>query len=367
MIEQITDERKGQLARISQLRGRDILVYASDISKAGAPISIVYADLLPFQDQLSQICTPDIDIILETPGGYAEVVEDMVNLVRSKFQRVGVIIPGSAKSAGTIFAMAGDEILMGEASSLGPIDAQVQSNGKHISADAFIDGLEKIKQEISETGRLHPVYLPMLNNISPGDLQHFENAQNFSRTLVRTWLSKYKFKYWENHSTSGIAVTDEEKKARADDIAKQLCKHSNWLTHGRSIRISNLSEMGLKVHDYMNDIELCDAITRYYTLLRMTFDMTGSHKIIETKGSQIYQSQNPPNPPKPINFDVSCDKCKTISKFQINLGADFPLQNGHSLFPSNGFCFCPKCHARLNLNPVKQDLETKTGLKAVIK
>ena len=57
-----------------------------------------------------------------------------------------------------LLSMAGDEILMGDSSSLGPIDAQVVSNGKRFSADAFLDGLEKIKREVAETGKLNPAY-----------------------------------------------------------------------------------------------------------------------------------------------------------------------------------------------------------------
>lgn len=53
-----------------------------------------------------------------------------MELIRSRHERIGIIIPGMAKSAGTIFSMAGDEILMGDTSALGPIDAQVVSNGK---------------------------------------------------------------------------------------------------------------------------------------------------------------------------------------------------------------------------------------------
>lgn len=38
-------ERKIQLARISELRGRDVLVYAADLEKTGVPTSIDYSDL----------------------------------------------------------------------------------------------------------------------------------------------------------------------------------------------------------------------------------------------------------------------------------------------------------------------------------
>jgi ClpP class serine protease len=47
-------------------------------------------------------------------------------MLHGKYSEVAVIIPGYAKSAGTIIAMAGDEILMDSISALGPIDAHLQ-------------------------------------------------------------------------------------------------------------------------------------------------------------------------------------------------------------------------------------------------
>lgn len=67
-FDQLTQERKKQLQRISQLRGnRDVLVFASDFKKSQAPISITYSDLLPVSDQLSVLKSNKLDLILETP------------------------------------------------------------------------------------------------------------------------------------------------------------------------------------------------------------------------------------------------------------------------------------------------------------
>jgi ClpP class serine protease len=197
-------ERKRQLKRIGELRGnRCVLAYVSDLTRGGINNNIEYADLLPFIDQLSNLKGSDaIDIVIETPGGQAEIVEQIVKAIREKFLHVGIIIPGTAKSAGTIFAMAGDEILMGSNSALGPIDAQMiyPGTGKRFSADALLDGLEKIKEEvIASGGKLNPAYIPILQNISPGEIQHCENAQAFSRMLVTDWLRNYKFSHWDKH------------------------------------------------------------------------------------------------------------------------------------------------------------------------
>lgn len=374
-FDEITTERKRQLKRISSLRKRDIIVYAGDSNKGTAPISILPSDLIPFKDQLSYIKTQEVDVIIETHGGIAETVEDMVELIRSKHEKVGIIIPGTAKSAGTIFSMAGDEILMGNTSSLGPIDAQVVSNGKRFSVDAFLDGLEKIKKEVSDTGKLNLTYIPMLQSISPGEIQHFENAQNFSKTLVTNWLSRYKFKYWEKHSSTGEIVTQEEKEFRAEEIATKLCKHSDWLTHGRSIRIKDLHEMGLQIFDYSTENDLNDAIERYFTLLRMTFDLTGIYKIFETCCSQIYQSisqanlQSIPVPkkikPKAAHIDFDCPKCASNYKIQLNLKKNVPIDSSALPYPKDDNFICPICGTQTNIAPIRLQIEAETGLKVV--
>jgi len=378
-FEQITNERKVQLKRISEIRQRDILVYASDSNKSNLPISILPADLLPFKDQLSYLTTDKVDVLLETPGGIAETVEDLVKLVRSRHNQLGIIIPGMAKSAGTIFSMAGDDILMGDTSSLGPIDAQIVSNGKRFSADAFLDGLEKIKKEVLESGKLNPAYIPMLQSISPGEIQHFENAQNFSKTLVKNWLSQYKFKNWETHNSSGEIVTPEEKESQANEIANKLCKHSDWLTHGRSIRIQDLLEMGLKIYDYSKETNLNDAIERYYTLLRLTFDLTGIYKIFETCNSQIYQSasqaaipsipsmpMNKNNPPKVAHVKFICPKCSSEYQIQLNFQKDIKLMPGSIVYPKDDNFICPNCGTRTFLTPIRLQVEAQTGLKIVL-
>ncbi len=64
-LDQITAERKKQLAEISKLRDdRDVLVIASDLTKPNAPTSIDYDDLMPFNDQLSTLSGTKLDLIL---------------------------------------------------------------------------------------------------------------------------------------------------------------------------------------------------------------------------------------------------------------------------------------------------------------
>ena len=240
-----------------------------------------------------------IDIVLETPGGLGEAVEYIVRIVREKYERVGVIVPGCAKSAGTILAMAGDEILMGRASSLGPIDGQVQAaGGMRLSAGALLEGIAKIKSEAERAGRLTPAYIPILQNITPGEIQDCKDMQAHSRRLAAEWLAEYNFKS-RNRRGGGRAAAAEERRRRADEAASALCSRSRWLTRDRSIKIRDLEKLGVNAVSYDDRAELSDAIARYYALLRISFEVSFAYKIFETPSSQTCRFLGPGGAARP--------------------------------------------------------------------
>ncbi len=362
-------ERKVQLARIAAHRNRDILVIAADVTKGGAPIAIDYSDLMPVHDQLSNLSgSGGVDLVLETPGGSGETAEEIVRLLRGRYDDLAVIVPGCAKSAGTIMAMAADDILMGTLSALGPIDAQISWQGKVFSADAFIEGMNKIKREVAETGNLNKAYIPILQGISPGEIEHAQNALDFAKDLVTKWLVQFKFKNWTTHSTTETAVTEAERQTRAKEIADALCDQATWRTHGRSIKIADLEALQLRITNYEADLELADAIHRYYTLLRMTFE-TSVYKLVETTGSQVYRFLQPSGPPPALKseddgaiavIDARCPKCGNDVKVQANLGSPKPLQPGLVPFPDDNRLQCPSCEGLIDLLSVRAQLEAQS-------
>ena len=370
---QLTDERKKQLKEISQIRGRDIFVYAADVQKGDMPITIAYSDLVPILDQMQFLKGNALDVILETPGGSGEAAEDIINIFRDKYDDVSFIIPGMAKSAGTIMAMSGDEILMEPSSALGPIDAQINFRGQTVSAHAFIEGIESVKREVIQNGGLNQAYFPMLQNLTPGNIEAAKNAMNFSEELVADWLMRYKFKNWTTHSSTGQPVTREEKKKRAIEISKQLSNHGHWNTHGRSIRIKNLEEMRVKVTNYRDNSKLYKAIRRYFILLGMSFEQQKIFKVFETPESQIMRLdvkkllQPTPAVNKGVGeADVECGNCKTKSKIQVNLGEPSPLKPGMMKYPSNDIFECPSCKTPNDISSMRDKLENQLGGKLVL-
>ena len=71
---------------------------------------------------------------------------------------------------------------------------------------------------------------------------------------------------WINHSNGDI-VTNEEKKARAIEIAMTLSDNNKWKSHGRAINMQELEAMKLKITDYGIDKELSSRIDTYNSVL----------------------------------------------------------------------------------------------------
>ncbi|MGH9866123.1 MAG: hypothetical protein ACRD4H_11975, partial [Candidatus Acidiferrales bacterium] len=208
---------------------------------------------------------------------------------------------------------------------------------------------------------------------------------------------EHKFRNWDTHRTHspGDPVTDKQKTERAAGIAQDLCNHSKWLSHGRSIKLKDLLGIGLEITDYSKTPDLADAIRRYHILLQMTFDTTNVYKIIETPSSQIYRfsvnqqiqvaipvggSPSPqgaparPGLPQPVQpsgapsvagalAQFVCNQCKKVHTLQADFDELRPLQQGVERFPSNDILICNQCHASNNLVALRRQIELQTKRK----
>ena len=212
-----------------------------------------------------------IALIVTTPGGSAEIVEKMVDIVRAHFDEIHYYVPDYAMSAGTIFAMAADKIFMDYTSSLGPIDPQVQNaEGKWVAALGYLDKINEIITRANAGAPISPVDVVLLQSVDLGTLRAYEQARDLSVALLKKWLVAYKFKDWATHSTTnpGAPVTQDEKIERARQIADLLSDNKHWHSHGRMIGTHTLqSVLKLKIDDFGVDAEFQRTIRQYNDLL----------------------------------------------------------------------------------------------------
>lgn len=229
----------------------------------------------PFRDFIEDLKVDNpnrtLYIILNTPGGSAETVEKLVKYTRQHYDEVNFIVPDSAYSAGTIFCMSGDKILMDYSSSLGPIDPQIYNGANWVPALGYLDKVEELLEK-SRNGSLTQAELLLLTQQDLAMLRKYEQARDLTIALIKEWLVKYKFKNWNTHRTDPVkkdlAVTDDEKEARATEIARVLGDNKRWHSHGRSIGVEVLTqELRLEIDDYSSNIELKSLIREYNDLI----------------------------------------------------------------------------------------------------
>lgn len=226
-------------------------------------------------------------IVLTTVGGVVETVEKMVQITRHHYQDVSFIVPDMAMSAGTVWCMSGDRIWMDYASSLGPIDPQVQSSNGTGGLVPALGYLEKVEEfvEKANNNRLSAAEVVMLKGLDLAELHRFEQAKDLSISLLRQWLVTYKFKNWLFHRTNNpeTPVTQVEKESRADQIARNLMDNKKWHSHGRMIGMTTLKhDLRLEIDDYTDVPEVRDNVRVYNSLLAESMDRQGLPLIIHS-------------------------------------------------------------------------------------
>lgn len=263
----LIDQRAGELE--GKMKS-DIVFYHGQIR----PVFFrAFRDFIEEVKQKSERKDSSISVVLRTGGGSAETTERMVAVLRKHYETVNFIVPDVAMSAGTIFCMSGDRIFMDYASSLGPIDPQVQlpDTGDLVPALGYIDKVS----EIVEKKNLSPADVVMLKSIDLAKLALFEQGRDLSVDLLKNWLVSYKFKDWKKHSSTGEEVEESERENRAQEVAEALSDHKRWRSHGRNLDVEKLKELRIKIDDYSDNQELRTAIRGYNDPLTGYIDRNG--------------------------------------------------------------------------------------------
>lgn len=267
--------RREYLIRLHQHTGRDTILYATRFTAQDAPsqlVSIGDEDLTGIMTVVHGLRSPNLDLILHSPGGSIEAAESLVEYLRSKFRNIRVIVPQLALSAATMMACGSNSLLLGKHSFLGPSDPQVllqtPLGTRYVPAQAIVEQFEMAINECQDPKRL-AAWLPMLNQYGPHLLVACENATRLSKELVSRWLVRWMFR----------GMADRQKKA--DRIADWLSNHANFFSHGRHITRQKLQQKGLRIERLEADQQLQDLVLSAFHATTHTFSGTPAAKIIE--------------------------------------------------------------------------------------
>ena len=279
--------RRQKIAEAEAVSGIPLVIYAADFTDAGRQngpgIQIDLDDRTGFSQALSDIEPGPLDVMLHSPGGSPTATESIVDLLRSRFSPIRFLVPHTAKSAATMLALSGDEIFLGEAAELGPIDPQLQfvtdQRPITVPARAAIDQFDRAAADLAQDQAKLRVWLPILRQYGPAFLQECHNAIELSEALVSNWLSKYMF----------AGEPDAEAKAKA--IARWLADHNNFKAHARPVQLQQLLEVEPtlrigRLRDVGEDFEA--AVMAVYWAIDVTFSQTDAIKMIEHRAGSAY-------------------------------------------------------------------------------
>ncbi len=274
--------RRQKIDAVQQITERPLLIYTADFITpnpvkaqfASSLISISLADKDSFDEVTRNLSQGQgIDILLHSPGGSAEATESIVELLRNRFSHIRFIIPNVAKSAATMMAMSGEQLLLDDRSELGPTDPQmifVQDGRVIVSpAQAIKDQFQTAQDEVNQDPKKLPAWVPILSWYGPSLLAQCDNHLALAKELVSKWLQCYMF----------AGDSDATKKAEA--IADYLADHNKFHSHERRVGMADLQNLEANILDMSTVPDLHEAIRDLYTAIMLTFMNTGAYKIVE--------------------------------------------------------------------------------------
>lgn len=221
-------------------------------------------------------------VILDTLGGLVEVVQRIVKTLRHLYKIIHFLVPERAMSAGTVLVMSGDAIYMDYFSCLGPIDPQIQRDGRVVPALSYLLQYQRLVEKSTTGEGLTAAEFALLNKLDLAELHQIELAAELSKSLIQEWLSTYKFKDW---AKGGAPVDDTTKQNRAKEVADMLNNHQKWYTHGHGIHKYVLErDLKLKIDDYSDNPMFRGMIWQYFWPLREYCMQNQSYSLVHTRG-----------------------------------------------------------------------------------
>ena len=281
---QVDIYRRSKIKAVQDLTVRPLIVYATacTVPKPVHPAMLMIepGDMTGFQAITQYIKGKKLDILLHSPGGYPDATEELVKMLRRQFDDIRLIIPAFAKSAATMLAMSGNEILMAPDAELGPIDPQMRTVNGTSPAIAILELFQKAQAEIAADPPKLAGWVPILSQMGPSLIIDCEHAIKLSGDLVETWVREYMF------------TGEQDASAKAKKIADYLGDHKNFKSHGRAIKIPELVAQGVKVKDLSSmGAALHDAVTILYCSIDIMLSNTGVFKLFENTDACVIRQQ----------------------------------------------------------------------------
>lgn len=135
-------------------------------------------------------------------------------------------------------------------------------------------------------------FIRLIDTMDPLLVGTAMTMSGYSIRLAADFLEKYKFRNWINHSATGIAVTQDEKRARSLEIAARLCNNDHWKSHGHGISRDVVeTDLRIKIDRTETNPDLERALRRFWALLYWVFDNSEVVKLFLSQNYVLIRSR----------------------------------------------------------------------------
>lgn len=186
--------------------------------------SIHLLEEIGVEDAVSKIKEHNITklyLLVNSFGGGATASYKVARMIRDNFEHITVFIPHIASSGGTVIALTGNKIVMGEMSSLTPIDVQLIKGGDIHSVNAYVRAFQNFSELFKTTSEKDAPYpwKAIAEKLDPLNFQESMDAAELSVKYTKNILT---------HKYSSL-------KDKADGIIEELSE--NFPTHEYAITV----------------------------------------------------------------------------------------------------------------------------------
>lgn len=215
--------------------------------------------------------TKGLDLILHTPGGDLAATESLINYLRKIFKNdIRAIIPQISMSAGTIIALSCNKIIMGNQSSLGPVDPQLGG----VACQSVLEEFETAVQEVTKNPASAAIWQVIFNKYTPTFITACKKAIEWSEKLMSDYIK-------DIYNESSVQ----------DKIKNTFLNNKTSYSHSRHISKDTCKETGLKIIDLEDDQKLQDAVLSLHHTYMILFDKFSISKVVENQNGGCYVQQ----------------------------------------------------------------------------
>lgn len=126
-------------------------------------------------------------LLLNSLGGSISSSYKIARMLRYSFKDITVFIPHIAASGGTLVALTGNRIIMGDMSNISPIDVQVIRNGSAVSINAMIRSFSNLNEFFKDKHHSDVPYpwIAMADKLDPVEFQEWVDIAESMRQHAR--------------------------------------------------------------------------------------------------------------------------------------------------------------------------------------